>query len=355
MMHKVFIDESGTTHFNENTDKTQPVCLISAVIINEQEISRLNEMAEQALVEFGLPSETEIHAIDCINRSGPYSVLSQGEQGKFLKHFISAALPSITAYYYMGMLKPWVKPDYRKKMEKRGVDPYTVNFMFAYVIIDRYFEHILNSSYEVIFDQTHKKKDILRLTQRLLNSDNPKLRINRLRGLPKQASSKSSRVIQLADVIGYYLNRHRQLEIPKFNHRPALDKHADDIFEVYQMIEPKLLDWNSNGLYLLIDWKALDTFALTEEIVSPQKAAKTDETGPDFGPFTPIKKLLVALHNLNRMNQEVFDALQSQFIDQLEETEKKKADEFIKRTSELFQIIATNNKLQLNKEIQSYI
>jgi len=74
-----------------------------------------------------------------------------------------------------------------------------------------------------------------------------------------ELNSKDSRLIQLADVIGYYLNRHRQMEVPAFNHRKSLDKHRDEIFEIYNIIKPKILNFVKE-LLLKIDWKALQNY-----------------------------------------------------------------------------------------------
>ncbi len=139
---------------------------------------------------------------------------------------------------------------------------------------------------------------------------------------------------------------------PKFKHRPELDKHAGEVFEVYEMVKPKLLEWIENELMYKIDWKALDTFMLNEPPKTIPKQSAIVDKGPDFGPYAGIKKMLVSLYNVNGMNQEVFDALQSQFIDQMEEHDSESKTEFTKRTIELFHLIASRSRLQLIEEIQ---
>lgn len=263
-MYSVFVDESGTDSYD---DPKQQVLCMTAVLIDDREITGLELAAEELLKGYGLPASTEIHCSPCIMREEDFAAFDKETAFKFLKDFLSTGLKYITAVHYMGMLKPWVKPWYRQKIAAQRLRPYSVQVVWTVVIIDRYFEHILDSYYSYFFDRTDQfRREIIKVIGKLHNDGNPRLRISRMKEPPLEVDSKASRVIQLADVAGYYLNRHRQIEIPNFRKskefRQELAKHENKILEAYQILHPKILDFINNELYMKLDPKAMENFCL---------------------------------------------------------------------------------------------
>jgi len=78
--------------------------------------------------------------------------------------------------------------------------------------------------------------------------------------------SHNSRLIQLADIVGYYLNRYRRFEVKIFKNRKELEKHKDKIFEIYGLIRPKILSYIGRDLSITVDWEALGSFSLKKKL-----------------------------------------------------------------------------------------
>lgn len=257
-MYCVFSDESGSGLNYE--DKVQPVLCQTAVIVENTNIPNIEEETKKILLRFGLPEHQEIHAHTCLLGKENYQNFDKKQRHEFLREFIQINLKYIYKIHYMGMLKHFVNEKVREKARKAGLDPFMIGFIWLIIIIDKHFDHILNESYKYYFDTTDTYRKKIKISIEVLkNIPQDSLKINRMIGEPEEIDSKDSRPIQLADVIGYYLNRHRQLEIPAFNHRKSLDKHRDEIFEIYKIIKPKILNF-INALLLKIDWRALQNF-----------------------------------------------------------------------------------------------
>jgi hypothetical protein len=73
--------------------------------------------------------------------------------------------------------------------------------------------------------------------------------------------SRDHRFIQLADVLGYFLARHRQIETKTFTPKESLRKHEPKIVEIYGLIRPKLMSFIRDKVWKLVDWAALQEWS----------------------------------------------------------------------------------------------
>lgn len=259
-MYYIFSDESGQSGVDYE-DMAQPVLCQTAVIIENTSIPNFEQETKKILSKFGLPENQEIHAHPCLLGIGIYQKFDKKQKHELLKEFIQIGTNYIYKIHYIGMLKSFVKEFVRKNAQKSGLDPFVISFMYLIIIIDKYFEHILKENYRYFFDTSDNyRKKINKSIKLLKNIPQDSLKINCMIDDPEEIDSKNSMSIQLADVIGYYLNRHRQLEVGTFRQRESLDKHKEKIFEVYNIIQPKLLQFIRNVIPQKIDWKALQNF-----------------------------------------------------------------------------------------------
>lgn len=259
-MYYVFSDESGQSG-TDYEDRDQPVLCHTAVIIDETLMPKFENETCKLLKKFNLPENQEIHAYPCISGIGGFQRLNKNQRHDLLKKFIHIGVNLVFKIHYIPMLKSFVKQSIRENAEKAGLDPFMITFMYLIIIIDKYFEHIQNENYKYFYDTTDNyRKKINKAIHLLKNIPQDSLRINNMIGNPEETDSKISRPIQLSDVIAYYLNRHRQLEVGTFKHRESLEKHRVKIFEIYDMIKPKFLKFIGNILPQKIDWEALQKF-----------------------------------------------------------------------------------------------
>ncbi|MDP2930465.1 MAG: DUF3800 domain-containing protein [bacterium] len=259
-MFFVYSDESGESGANYE-DSAQPVLCQTAVLIQENQILNIENETKELLNKYGLSNELEIHANPCLLGTDEYQVLSKEQRHLFLKEYIEIGIKYVFKIHYMGMLKSFVKQFIRENAKKAGLDPFMISFLYLIIIIDKYFEFIIKEKYKYFFDTTNKYRKKIAYSIRLLQYiPQDSLKIKYMIGLPVEIDSKKSRIIQLCDVIGYYLNRHRQLEIKTFRHRESLDRHKEKIFDIYEIIKPKLVNFINNILPQKIDWRALQEF-----------------------------------------------------------------------------------------------
>ncbi len=259
-MYYVFSDESGQTGDGYD-DVVQPVLCQTAIIVNSKNIQTIEAETNKILAKFDLSESQEIHAHPCLLGKDFFSQFDKEQRHEFLKEFIQKNLRYIFKIHYMGMLKPFVNEEVREKAGKSGLHPFMQGFIWLIVIIDKYFEHILKKNYMYFFDTTTSyRRQIKKAISILKDVSNESLKINCLLGDPQEIDSKESRIIQLADSIGYYLNRHRQFEVQTFNHRESLDKHKDKVFEIYNLLKPKFLNFIRDELLTKIDWLALQNY-----------------------------------------------------------------------------------------------
>ena len=259
-MFHVYSDESGQPG-GDYDDVDQPVLCQTAVIVESQNILSIENEAKNLLRQFNLPEETEIHAHPCLLGKEIYKNLEKEQRHFFLREFILICMKHVSLIHYIGILKSFVKQFVRDNAKKAGLDPYMISFMYMILIIDKYFEHILKKKYEYFFDTTFNYRKKIKKSLSFLNKiPQDSLKISCMISDPTEMNSKDSRLIQLADVLGYYLNRHRQIEVGTFKHRESLDKHKEKIVEIHEIIKPKFLKFIGNIIPQKIDWKALQTF-----------------------------------------------------------------------------------------------
>lgn len=266
----IFVDESGSAALDE---ASQPVLCLAGVIVKDEIIPKFEQAAEQLLREHGLPPELEFHASEFLgaHQDGPLARLDIEQRFRLLRDFLALGMQHVHGLHHFGMLKSMVKPAFRQKMLAQGLNPYTHTVVWFVVTLDRACLLItMPGRYKYHYDRTDAyRKDIARIFRALAESPNERLRLFGLKGAaPIMIESHRSRFIQLADVAGYYLNRHHQIEIPAFKHRKELEKHKDKIREMYALIRPKVADWLGKDLPITVDWQALADFSL-----KPQRAA----------------------------------------------------------------------------------
>lgn len=259
-MYHVYSDESGQTG-RDYEDKAQPVLCQTAGIIESENIPFIENKTKRLLRKYDLPEEEEIHAHPCLLGLRIFQKLEKNQRHELLKEFIQINLEYVYKILNMGMLKSFVIDEVRNNANKSGLDPFMQGYIWLILIIDKHFEHVKKDNYKYFFDATDNyKKQIYKTTQILKAIPQDSLKINCMIGDPKEKNSEDSRVIQLADVVGYYLNRHRQIEIRTFKHRDSLDKHKEKIIEIHEMVKPKFLKFIGNIITQKIDWKALQTY-----------------------------------------------------------------------------------------------
>jgi len=263
----IFVDESGSDSFNE---VSQPVLCLVGIIVNDNVIPVFTKKAEQLLVKYGLPKETEFHAYEFIttNPEEPLDKLSIDERFTLLQEFLSLGMDHTVGVHHLSMHKSMVKPEYRQKMKAQGLNAYSHTVVWFLVTLDRACIYVkFGTRYKYYYDRTDAhRKDIGRIFHALESTTNQRLHLFNLKEAPVPLESHESRFIQLADVAGFYLNRYRRFEIKTFKHRKELDKHKDKIFKMYDLIKPKILTYVGKGLHLTVDWEALANFSLKRKI-----------------------------------------------------------------------------------------
>ncbi len=258
----VFVDESGTASF---TEKTQPVLCMVGIVVRDDTIQPFERAADGLLSEYGLTPETEVHAGEWLSRreNDPVPTLNHTQRDELLQRFLTLGMQHAKGLHYLSMAKELVKPEYREKIRRQGLDAYTHTVLWFAVTLDRALLPLtMPAGYKYFYDQ-HSSKDIARIFGALTKEDQNKgLKLMGLKATPVSLDSKHSRLIQLADVTAYYLNRYRDFEVRALTPRRGLEKHEERVRETFALMQPKVLDYIRNEVYRLIDWKALADFSL---------------------------------------------------------------------------------------------
>jgi hypothetical protein len=257
----VFVDESGTASYEE---ASQPVLCLVGVIIRDDAIPLVESAAERVLTDRGLPPSLEFHAQEFLSRDGPLGSLEAQERHALLRQFVEVGMAHVSGVHQMPKLKAMVRPERRKMAQALGLNAYSETVLFFALTLDRACLAVTTpAQYKYFYDRTDAHRgEIEQIFRTLGNHPNRRLRLIALKGRPTQLESHQNRLIQLADVVGYYLNRYRQLEIPTDKPRAELLKHQDEIMEVYGLIRPRLVDFIGKDLYRMIDWQALQSISL---------------------------------------------------------------------------------------------
>jgi len=261
VIHTLFVDEAGTPSFEETS---QPVMSLVGIIVKDDAIHKFEVETAKLLSAYGLASQTEIHAYDCISGRGPFATITDpGRRHQLLVEFATLGVSLALGVHHMGILKPLMKYEFRQKLNRLSLDPYTSAVIWFNVTLSVGVVPIIGlRKYRYVFDRTDNyRKRIRRISQALKASENPGLRVSMVEGDPIEADSADHRFIQLADVAGFFMTRQRQLETKTFRPNPNLLKYEPQVREVYEILKPKLVNFVSERRYLLIDWKALQEWS----------------------------------------------------------------------------------------------
>lgn len=261
-IHTVFVDESGTPAFEE---KNQPVLSLVGIVVADEAIARFDAAVAQLLSSYGLPVATELHANDCIRGTGPFAALPDADfRYRLLRDFVALGMSHALGVHYLSMLKPMVADDFRERLTKSKLDAYTSLVLWFNLTLS---VGILNAiairKYRYVFDRQDKYGTFVRRIIRALKiEENHKLRLSLLDGDPTEVDSASHRFVQLADVVGYFLTRYRQFEVPAFTPAANLQKYEPQVREICAIVKPKVLSFVKDGLHRLVDWQALQTWSM---------------------------------------------------------------------------------------------
>lgn len=258
----IFVDESGTASFEETI---QPVLCLVAIIVKDNKIPDFEHAANGLLSSHGLPKELELHAQEFLTSTPiePLNNLTIEERYNLLYRFLSLGMDHSVGVHHISMLKDMVKPEFKQKMLAQGLNAYTHTFVWFLITLDRACLLLNLTDYKYFYDRTDAyRKSIDRIFRSLESNKNKRLQLLNLKEPPVMVESHKSRLIQLADIAGYYLNRYRQFEVTTYEHRKALEKHKDKIFRMYDLIQPKLVNYLGRDLHLTVDWEALSEFSL---------------------------------------------------------------------------------------------
>lgn len=255
---RVFMDESGSETPGIYVDSRQPSLCVAGVITTQDGIENIDSVRGQLMSNYSLPETTEIHADPCLRREGDYQSLTTAQAEQLLREFIERNFPNFLFFYAPSMLKPFVREEVRLALPTRGLSQYTAVFAHHLWTIGKYLEHEVGAEFDLAYDENDAvAEDLPRVARVLQEHPNPKVRITNMVGEPIPTKSHLSAGIQLADVIAFYMARHGQIEIPKFDHGEHLDRHKDKILRVHnELLREKNLPWFTGEFCLKIDAKA---------------------------------------------------------------------------------------------------
>ena len=264
--YSIFVDESGTASFEE---VSQPVLCLVGILVNERTIPLFTRKADELLKNYGLPIETEYHANKFFEKypGEPLNKLSIEKRFELLHEFLSLGMKHAVGVHYLPMLKSFVPPEFRTKIKIQGFDAYSYSIAFFFITLDRACIYVeFGARYKYFYDRTDAyRKDIKRIFLTLSTNKNRRLSFFNLKESPVALESDKSRLIQLADVAAYYLNRHRRFEVKTYQHQESLNQHKDKIFCMYDLIKPKILSFIHKDLPVTVDWKALMDLSLRKK------------------------------------------------------------------------------------------
>jgi hypothetical protein len=266
--YSIFVDESGTASFEEII---QPVLCLVGIIIKDERIPAFEQEVNRLLDKNRLSKELEFHAREFLAAfpNNPYlKAFPVEKRYALLRDYLALGMEYSRGVHHLSMIKILVNPELKQKFLKKSINAYTYQIGYFLITMDRACLLIsVGSEYKYYYDRTDAyEKHIGRIFRSLESNNNQRLRLFNLQYFPIAVDSKDSRVIQLADVAGYYLNRYRQFEVPKNKPRPELEKHKDKIYEMYEIIRPKIVSFIKQDLPITVDWKALEEFSLNKKL-----------------------------------------------------------------------------------------
>jgi hypothetical protein len=260
VVHTLFVDESGTPSLS---DSSQPVFSLVGVLVHDPQIPHFNHLADDLLARYGLPVDTEVHAYDCLAGRTAFASLDPARRFPLLRDFIAAGVGHTLGIHRIEMWKPGIEPEFRRQLARLRLDPYTCAVIWFNVTLQAARIGVIAfAKYRYLFDRNDKyAKSIRRIVRALRTEPNTQLRVGAIEGEPTQVDSAEHRFVQLADVIGYFLTRHRQLEMSRRRPLAAVLRHASEIEEIYTIIKPKITSVVRDRLWMMIDWQALQDWA----------------------------------------------------------------------------------------------
>lgn len=266
VLHTLFVDEAGTASF---TEEAQPVLCLVGVLVEDRRIDEFESATSALLQRHDVPITAEIHAQPILGGERFFDALDVDAREALLTEFIKIGMKHVVGVHYLSMLKPLIKEEFREALERRGLNAYTTNVLYFNLMLKAAaIARIGFSQYRYLFDRTDNYgRDIRRILRALKEESNRGLQVHAIAGEPIAVDSKDHRFVQLADVLGYYLVRYRQFEVKTFTPRDALRKHEEKYRAAYDLIRPKVMNFVEDGLYQMVDWKALQEW-------SPPRAGK---------------------------------------------------------------------------------
>jgi hypothetical protein len=259
--HTVFVDEAGSASFVE---ASQPVLCLTGILVEDDHREALDLAAANLLRRYGVTESAEIHAQPLLAGAPPFDRLAADQRERMLFDFLKEGLNHAVGVHHISMLKSLVSQEFRDGLAARGLDAYTSNVLFFNATLKAaVIGEVGFVQYRYLFDRTDRYgRDIRRILRALKQDPNESLRLHGLAGEPVAVESEDYRFIQLADVVAYFLVRYRQFEVKTFQPREALRKHESKYYAAYDLIRPKLMSYVDDGLYRLVDWKALQEWAM---------------------------------------------------------------------------------------------
>lgn len=243
MHYQIYLDEAGNIPYYN--DEEQPVSVWGGVITSKSE-SDFDKEVRCLLKEFGLPEDTEFHAIEIFNRKGPFEFLSNENLELLLRKFLSIGIQFIDYYYAVDDLNSFRTPDERLKFESRNLS-ILERLLFLFIThVDFYLHFKLNANYSLYFDKSgdfgKNKKLILKLAE---FSDNHYY-LRGFFGELNKLDSNKNRFIQLADFICDNRRKLATLETKTFTGRNKFIKHEAFIKNCHQIIKSKEMPFAAN-------------------------------------------------------------------------------------------------------------
>ncbi|WP_169975831.1 DUF3800 domain-containing protein [Campylobacter sp. RM16191] len=257
-MKLFYLDDSGSSGLNLE-DPLQPLFVLGGIVIDhtkwEEATGKIQELKKEYKID-----DLEMHAMDIANSKGAFKGWDFDKKQEFLTKCLKL-IPSLSMDIIFFKVR---KSNYKKYFESKfskahqqmvKIPPYIVAYSFILQIAEKFLNDANDNGVLIIDEQdTHIIANDTLKTLRAI--DEPEIKVNRLIEKSFFINSKDSNLLQLADIVAYYIKRYYEIEL-KDNLGDRSKEEREKMFKIieksiykadFDYSKHKILEFINNSL-----------------------------------------------------------------------------------------------------------
>jgi|GEM_PF-3141222 len=236
-MKLFYMDDSGSSGLNLD-DPQQPLLVLGGVVIDDSKWAKVNKQLNEIKGQYGIGGE-EIHALEIANSKGIFKGWDYNKKQNFIKQNLQLIADNELKILHFEVIKANYKNyfdknfsrDYKKMLR---IPPYIVAYSYILQIAEQYLQNA-NTNGILIADEQDVNllaNDTLKILRAI---DEPEIKINRLVEKSFFINSRESNLLQLSDIVVYYIKRYFEIPLKQIS-----QKSLEERTQMYNIIKSRI-------------------------------------------------------------------------------------------------------------------